>query len=420
MLYIFYNTDVRIINILKNILSFTDKVMRGKSLKDIEQFNPDKVICYQNKEVIDYCLQKKRCCVNITTKLIRKEEKNLLQFYYKPFSIEEINHKTNYTFSMLDETCSEIIRMLKIKKEGDFKLFNKDSVHAQTVLDYFKTSRKLHPCDIPKTDVPGEEFNTKSIKEYFQEDYNWKINIYIPTYYRFEKTKKSVEKILQACKDCKYDVKVYIGDNMTKEEEMREWLKGLDCDVYFSDQNLGKSGIVNYLHKNKARKSDFIFSIDSDMYPYDEKKNFIEEMIFCLTRCQNVGLVSSNQKECSQHWWDKTVFPEKWEGVELGISENGVGIAGGCIVMKTEEWEKVGMYKENHDIYTGDDGILTMNVIKKLGKQPVIMKNCFMIHEFPREEEKEYTQWKMESWKRDNTQFLKDGFVGENKKGFYD
>lgn len=420
MLYLFYNTDVRIIKVLKLVLSRDNMILSGKNLDDIAQFNPDKVFCFQNNEVIDKCLLLNRKCVHLTTKNLRDQKKNLIQFYLKLFDLNEVRHKTNYSFSMLDESVQEIIRISNFKETGNFKLFNKGHVHAQNILDFFKTSRKLHSTDFPKSGLSDNEFEMSNLKDYFVDDPEWKINIYIPTYYRFEKTKKAVEKVLESVEACKYDVKVYIGDNNTKEEEMKDWLKSLDCEVYMNLENTGKSGVVNYIHKNIARESDFIFSIDSDMYPFSDDKNFIEEMIFCLTRCQNVGLVSSNQKECSQHWWDKTVFEDIWEGISIGISENGVGVAGGCVAMRTKDWESVGMYKENHDVYTGDDGILTMNVIKKLGKQPVVLKDCYMVHEFPDEDEKDYTQWKGESWKRDNTQFLKEDYVGKNKKGFYD
>ena len=144
MLYLFYNTDVRIIKVLKLVLSRDNMILSGKNLDDIAQFNPDKVFCFQNNEVIDKCLLLNRKCVHLTTKNLRDQKKNLIQFYLKLFDLNEVRHKTNYSFSMLDESVQEIIRISNFKETGNFKLFNKGYVHAQNILDFFKTSRKLH------------------------------------------------------------------------------------------------------------------------------------------------------------------------------------------------------------------------------------------------------------------------------------
>ena len=81
---------------------------------------------------------------------------------------------------------------------------------------------------------------------------------------------------------------------------MHEWLT--QFNTYFSEQNVGKANIVNYLHKN-ARKCDYIFSIDSDMYS-NEEINTLDFMIDILKTEFNIGIVSSNQYELPQHWFD--------------------------------------------------------------------------------------------------------------------
>ena len=50
------------------------------------------------------------------------------------------------------------------------------------------------------------------------------VNIYIPTYYRLEKTKRSIESIITSAKKSKYDIKIYLGDNNTKLEDMKRIL----------------------------------------------------------------------------------------------------------------------------------------------------------------------------------------------------
>ena len=76
--------------------------------------------------------------------------------------------------------------------------------------------------------------------------------------------------------------------------------------------------------------------------------------------------------------------------------------------------------KKTTDVYTGDDGILTHKIEKILGKYVYVSMNCSLKHPSPGEDEKEYTEWKGESWKRDQLKFLDQDYTGENKKGFYD
>ena len=112
-----------------------------------------------------------------------------------------------------------------------------------------------------------------------------------------------------------------------------------------------------------------------------ETENFVDKMLFHLTRIQNCGLISAQQSGLSQHWWGRGVNEEVREGMKIGYSPGGVGVAGGCGVYPFR-WigYAVGMYRENHDIYTGDDGILTYNIQKKLGKDVLISRDCVMFH----------------------------------------
>lgn len=250
-----------------------------------------------------------------------------------------------------------------------------------------------------------------------------KVHIYIPTYYRFLKTKKSIESILKLAEESKHDIRIFIGDNNSKDEEMQTWLSGLKITVLKNEVNLGKAGIVNKLHSiYKTDDIDFVFSIDSDMKkPLDVEYNTFDKMIEILNVCDNVGLVSSNQLESCHHWFNRTVFVKNNNNYKLGYSQNGIGIAGGCIAMKAEDWNKIGGYKSGHDIYTGDDSILTYNVDRILCKDPVVAVDYYMVHpDVEDEKEKAYQEWKNKSWMRDNVQFVKDDFTGSNKLGFWD
>ncbi|MCB0278371.1 MAG: glycosyltransferase family 2 protein, partial [Calditrichaeota bacterium] len=109
-----------------------------------------------------------------------------------------------------------------------------------------------------------------------------RINIYSPTYFRFNKTQKAISTIIETVNSSKHDVKLYLCDNNSP-HEMKLWL--LDQDVhnervvtYLSPINYGKASIVNTVH-GAARQSDYIASIDSDMLNTHDEYNWIDEMI---------------------------------------------------------------------------------------------------------------------------------------------
>lgn len=322
----------------------------------------------------------------------------------------------NFNISNMHLCMPKIISWIKRKKKGCYKFFNKE-FHSQN--DLSQENNYVQPSD-------GVEIEEKNINLREKK----KINIYIPTYYRLEKTKASIEDIITLSKDSIHDIKIYIGDNNTKLDDMKEWLKELHekeemVEVYFNEKNQGKAMVVNYMDRNIARKDyDYIFSIDSDMRI--EKKlnklneNVFDKMIEILETCSNIGLVASNQSELSQHWYGNTVNVIKDRNFNLGVSSNGVGVSGGCICLKKSDWNKIGGYKENHDVYTGDDSILTYNVFRKLGKIAVIAHDFYLRHPKGEEDEKDYTEWKRNSWQRDNFNFIKDNYTGNNTKGFYD
>lgn len=425
MRILIYNSENRFIKTILSKIKGEKTVFFGKDLEDITSFKPDIVYCYNNIHIPDKCIEKNIRCIHIFDILkfrLNFNNKLVSEVLIKPFNIEDINKISDndlMSFSMLEDVSE---KLSDFNTPGNHLMVNPGKVKVSDILKYYRLSPEELKNGIDRSSIPDNGYDLKNIEKYFKEDFSQKVNIYLPTYYRLEKTKQSLESIIEASKESKYDVKIYIGDNNTDEDEMQAWLSLLENDlvsVTFGDENIGKAGMVNVLSKN-SRDCDYIFSIDSDMVTNDSCENFIDEMIFHLTRIQNCGLISSQQAGCCQHWWGQTVDLIKVDGLEVGYSDQGVGIAGGCICMKQEDWVKVGMYKENHDVYTGDDGILTHKVRKILGKEVYVTKNCSLDHPFPGEDEKEYSEWKMESWKRDGLQFLKEDFKGTNRKGFYD
>lgn len=257
----------------------------------------------------------------------------------------------------------------------------------------------------------------------YEKNKKYKINIYIPTYYRIEKCIRSIKSIILQAKESFHDVKIYVYDNNTKDKNMKNFLKSVDINPTFGKKNIGKANAVNFLHSN-SRKCDFVFSIDSDMYFDDEEKNkkynIFDMMISVLIEIKDLGLVSSYQKIQSEHWFGKSVFPVKENNFNLGLSKNRAGIAGGCICMKREDWDEIGGYKKNHDIYTGDDGILTKKVYEILAKRCAVTIDYKMTHPSGKEDDEGYNEWKKQSWERDKLSFFENNYKGKNTKGYYD
>ena len=433
--YLIFDKDASIIKYVVQKIKCEKMVIFSKTTEDISKFQPSRVLCFNNISVVEESILRKVRCTNIVTASqfrFKGEDKNISQIFINLFDLDfvkKLDSNCILSFSMLEEVSSQIANNFK---PGYHIMVNPGIVMRDTVLEYYNLPVSEQKRT-PNLEFKGNwGYGLSPLEEFFTESYEKKVNIYLPTYYRFQKTKESIESILEDVEKSQYDIMVYIGDNNTKDLEMREWLSSLpslyntkgdsekkvNVEVYFGEKNIGKGMMVNHLYKN-SRKCDYLFSIDSDMKV--ETENFVDNMLFHLTRIQNCGLISAQQSGLSQHWWGRGVNEELREGMNVGYSPDAVGVAGGCVCLRQVDWLSVGMYRENHDIYTGDDGILTYNIQKKLGKDVLISKDCVMYHpSHEGEEERGYVEWKMESWKRDGLKFLKEGYTGSNTKGYYD
>lgn len=218
------------------------------------------------------------------------------------------------------------------------------------------------------------------------------VNIYSPTYHREEVTKQCFDALIPQIENSKHDVVLYIGDNNSG-EPLVSYLKTLKSDkvkVGLCPKNLGKPNMVNSMH-NSARKCDYVFSIDSDLI-YDGETNFIDDMVDCMELMPMVGMLSSNQKVNCRHLWDEikatrgTCITHK-----ICLAEEH-GVAGGCILMRTSDWDAIGGYCEHGKMYGFDDAIICRDVIRELNKKNAIIESTYFIHPF--DADKEYADWK--------------------------
>jgi len=222
------------------------------------------------------------------------------------------------------------------------------------------------------------------------------VNIFTPVYHRFLSTKKSLESIIKCVNTSVYPCKLFIGVNGVENDEMREWLKSLSSDkviLYFSDRNVGKADIVNHMY-SKNNDCTHVISIDSDMIA--DEGNFIDDMVWAIEHFPDFGLLSSFQKEADCHIWNdmgglqKIVSKENCE-IKYG---NKNCIAGGCVILKKEIWEKIGGYSNYGKVYGFDDALM-MAAICSNGKDVGVLVSTKLTHPFDGDEG--YKKWKQQN-----------------------
>lgn len=247
------------------------------------------------------------------------------------------------------------------------------------------------------------------------------INLYTPVYHRFIKTKKSIESIIESIKSSTNDVMLHIGVNGVeggKNSMMEDWLKSLANNnkvrLFFGQKNYGKAVMINYM-ANNSRESEYTISIDSDMIAKKHKKfNWIDELVKLMESplYNEFGLLSSWQEENNCHMLKNLPYNYEFLNHKILFGQSGYGIAGGCIILKTKDFNDIGKYKE-YDLYTGDDAFLMHKTRDILKKKAGVVETIKLVHPYNDTEEKEYQQWKLDK----SSGKLP---IGLNTKGFYD
>ena len=220
-----------------------------------------------------------------------------------------------------------------------------------------------------------------------------KVNIYCPTYHRFEKTKESILSIIESVDLSDNDVHLYIVDNDSP-EEMKDWLAGNSCDnvtVKLLRENIGKGSAINKAHK-EAREAEYIISIDSDLINKREI-NWIDMFVEVMEIDNSWGLIACDFQEGLNVHLVKTLNKKATVG-EYTIKHGSNGIGGCALIMKYNDFTKVGGYT-NPDIYNGDDGHLIRSVLSELKKKCGICEQAILYHPLPEEGlESMYQRWK--------------------------
>jgi len=220
-----------------------------------------------------------------------------------------------------------------------------------------------------------------------------RINVYCPTYHRFNRTKDCVESLILSAGLSSHDVHIYVVDNNSP-QEMKDWLSSKQAPqvtVRLLESNVGKGAAVNIVH-SEARESDYIISIDGDIVNKREL-NWIDMFVDVLELDETVGLVSCDFKEGLNVHVVNSLKERKDVG-DYTIKYGSLAIGGPSIMLRTNEWDTIGGYR-NQDIYIEDDSTLMRDVAKKLKKTPVICEQAILYHPLSEtQEEKAFQRWK--------------------------
>lgn len=220
-----------------------------------------------------------------------------------------------------------------------------------------------------------------------------KVNIFTPVYYRFESTKKSLESVIKNLKASAYDCKLFIGVNGVENDEMKEWLKSLSSvkvKVFFSERNVGKAEIINYMY-SIHNDCTHVISFDSDLIA--ESGNFIDEMVWAIEHFPEFGLLSTFLKENDCHIWNdlggmpNTVSKENKE-IRYGSYRC---IAGCCVILKKQIWDTIKGYNTYGKVYGFDDALM-MLAINNIGKKVGVVMDTKLIH--PIDTDIGFREWK--------------------------
>ena len=228
------------------------------------------------------------------------------------------------------------------------------------------------------------------------------VNIYCPTYYRFDKVKASIKSIKKSIDISKHDVILFVVDNNSP-KEVKDWLKdqsSANVAIRLLGENIGKGDAINGIHKS-VRKADYIISIDSDIVN-DKNLNWIDMFVEIMEADNTLGLVAcAFSKDGLQiHHKHELTKNKKVLGNKYNISYGNRGVAGCALIMHYKDFDKVGGYN-NKDIYTGHDGRLVQQVVQDLKKIAGVCEEVTLKHCLPSEGvEEDYQKWKSSKAKR--------------------
>jgi glycosyltransferase involved in cell wall biosynthesis len=241
--------------------------------------------------------------------------------------------------------------------------------------------------------------------------------IFAPDQKRFERNWNSLTSFLNYCEENKLDVKFALG-GWCKDEYWDKFVNLINTNyaknkitLIRCDRNYGKAVTVNLLYsKVKEKNVDFkyILTCDSDILFPKETKNLIHRLEQLPVQSHKhtkkpFGMVSLNQLGANCHWkvcyQNEYTYTNTFGNVEKIVYPTAPsGIAGGCLFINKECWEKVGGYRQM-GLYSGDDAWFLVDTYQS-GFSHQMADSIGIVH--PEENDEEYAKWKHKVCQRDS------------------
>lgn len=229
-------------------------------------------------------------------------------------------------------------------------------------------------------------------------------NIFIPNEYFLEKNMTSIHSFFEVIynnnKD--YDFIIKFGGWSATDDlwscflDRMSMYNNIIIDILRYDENYGKAWSVNRLTSNE--KFDFLLTADSDII-------FIQPDI--IFRSLNVyknddkfGLIAMNQKDNSCHIYNSLNSSYDINGEILIYNKQPAYIAGGCLIIKNELWQKINGYRVM-GVYAGDDAYI-LSDCHNHGYKLGMAKDLYVIHPTDTIDLHQYNLWKIKVCHRDS------------------
>lgn len=166
--------------------------------------------------------------------------------------------------------------------------------------------------------------------------------------------------------------------------------------------NYGKAYVINDLTGRYLSDAEYFLTADSDILFNINQPDMIARLVEAFEHAKkidlNPALIALFQEEANCHvleacYQNKYYYQGSFEYEMICHPSGEGGVAGGCLFVSSEFWNKIGGYKVL-GVYAADDGNL-MRDAKKSGYSFLLSNSIRCIHPF--ENNKEYQDWKVKT-----------------------
>ena len=231
-------------------------------------------------------------------------------------------------------------------------------------------------------------------------------NIFIPDENKLNAFIRSITSFSEYIKKNPYNVDVYIGGYVAKDEhwnKINATIKDYPYNITRFDKNYGKAYVTNAIVKKalETKKYEHLLLSDYDIVFMKEEKHFFERLLEAARytshhRKLQLGMIGINQSEKQCHAissLNQNVFKytNQYGEEETILWNNYPGyIGGGCIFTSIEIWNIVGGYRVM-GVYAGEDAYYLIDM-KNNHRSWQLMESLHILH--PHDTDTEYYNFK--------------------------